>query len=176
MSSAAKMAEKTWEGPIELDKSPFSSVGNCSNRMTELPDGTILWPQRLGYHVAEWEKRRNELENSGQPLTAADFSNSLRFSGRQTEATLGAIEHLCRIGLFETTLMRLHSGRLIAAIRYQPLIDLDTPLSKFGKRRIPRRFGGQWADVGQFSARQTDTRRGISPSTRGVPRRTVSAI
>ena len=35
---------------------------------------------------------------------------------------------------FETTLLRLHSGKLIAAIRYQPLIDLDTPLAKFGKR------------------------------------------
>ena len=30
---------ETWGGPVKLDKSPFSSVGNCSNRMTELPDG-----------------------------------------------------------------------------------------------------------------------------------------
>jgi hypothetical protein len=124
---------ETWEGPIKLDKSPFSSVGNCSNRMTELPDGTILWPQRLGCHVAEWEKRRNELENSGQLLTAADFSNSYVFRSADEGHTWGDRTPLPDWS-FETTLLRLHSGRLIAAIRYQPLIELDTPLSKFGKR------------------------------------------
>ena len=59
---------------------------------------------------------------------------------------MGATEHPCRDWSFETTLLRLHSGRLIAAIRYQPLIDLDTPWAKFGKRvfsPIRRTMGGR---------------------------------
>ena len=124
---------ETWKDLIKLDKSPFSSVGNCSNRMTELPDGTILWPQRLGWHVAEWEKRREKLESTGQPLTAADFTNSYVFKSTDEGYTWGDRTPLPDWS-FETTLLRLHSGRLIAAIRYQPLIDLDTPWAKFGKR------------------------------------------
>ena len=124
---------ETWEGPVKLDKSPFSSVGNCSNRMTELPDGTILWAQRLGWHVAEWEKRRDKLENAGQPLTAADFANSYVFRSTDEGYTWGDRTPLPDWS-FETTLLRLDSGQLIAAIRYQPLIDLDTPLAKFSKR------------------------------------------
>ena len=124
---------ETWGDPIKLDKSPFSSVGNCSNRMTELPDGMILWPQRLGWRVDGWEERREKLESSGRPLTAADFTNSYVFRSTDEGYTWGDRTPLPDWS-FETTLLRLHSGRLIAAIRYQPLIDLDTPLAKFGKR------------------------------------------
>ena len=124
---------ETWKDLIKLDKSPFSSVGNCSNRMTELPDGTILWPQRLGWRVDEWEERREKLESSGRPLTAADFTNSYVFRSTDEGYTWGDRTPLPDWS-FETTLLRLHSGKLIAAIRYQPLIDLDTPLAKFGKR------------------------------------------
>ena len=124
---------ETWDGPVKLDKSPFSSVGNCSNRMTELPDGTILWPQRLGWSEDEWEKQREKLKSSGQSLTAADFTNSYVFRSTDEGYTWGDRTPLPDWS-FETTLLRLHSGRLIAAIRYQPLIDLDTPLAKFGKR------------------------------------------
>ena len=124
---------ETWGGPVKLDKSPFSSVGNCSNRMTELSDGTILWSQRLGWHVGEWEKRREKLESAGQPLTAADFANSYVFRSTDGGSTWGDRTPLPDWS-FETTLLQLHSGKLIAAIRYQPLIDLDTPLAKFGKR------------------------------------------
>ena len=124
---------ETWEGPVKLDKSPFSSVGNCSNRMTELPDGTILWPQRLSWREDEWEKQREKLENTGQSLTAAAFTNSYVFRSTDGGCTWGDRTPLPDWS-FETTLLRLHSGKLIAAIRYQPLIDLDTPLTKFGKR------------------------------------------
>ena len=124
---------ETWEGPVKLDKSPFSSVGNCSNRMTELPDGTILWPQRFGWDMAEWAKRRERLESAGQPLTAADFTNSYVLRSTDGGNTWGDRTSLPDWS-FETTLLRIHSGKLIAAIRYQPLIDSNTPLAKFGKR------------------------------------------
>ncbi len=91
-------AGETWEGPAKLDKSPFPSVGNCSNRMTELPDRTVLWPQRPGLTPDEFERKREKLETSGQALEVSPLP-TLTFSGQRTVDAHGETGTLCRIDL-----------------------------------------------------------------------------
>lgn len=113
----SETGDESWSGPVKLDKSPFPSVGNCSNRMTELPDGTVLWPQRLGLSEAEWERKREELGKSEQLPEASDFTNTYVFRSTDGGHTWGDRTPLPDWS-FETTILRLYSGRLIAAIRY----------------------------------------------------------
>jgi len=123
----------TWEGPIAIDKAPFSTIGNASNRMTELEDGTVLWPQRLSLSDAELQHIKEESEKSGHSPAASVPATSHIFRSTDGGCTWGARTPLpdwC----FETTILCLRSGKLIAAIRYQPLVDLDIPLAKLGKR------------------------------------------
>lgn len=110
---------KSWQGPVRVDKSPFPSIGNCSNRMTELPDGTVLWPQRLGATAAEQRKIRQEAEKSLQPWTAPPYTATYVLRSTDGGRSWGRRTPLPDWSA-EPTLLRLHSGRLIAAIRYQP--------------------------------------------------------
>ena len=124
---------ETWEGPVKIDKTPFSSVGNASNRMTELADGTVLWPQRLGLSEAEFERAREEGEKSGQPPETSALTVTYVFRSTDQGQTWGDRTPLPDWS-FETTILRLRSGRLLAAIRYQPLVQVDAPWGEFGKR------------------------------------------
>ena len=120
---------ETWDGPVKVDKSGFPSVGVSSNRMTQLPDGTVLWPQRLGLTSEEIESIR-----SGQ--SAAEHSDALRtyvFRSTDEGRTWGDLTPLPE-WCFETTLLRLQSGRIVAALRYQPFADVDEHWGKYGKR------------------------------------------
>ncbi len=110
---------ESWQGPVRVDKSPFPSIGNCSNRMTELPDGTVLWPQRLGATSAEQRKIRQAAEKSLQPWTEAPYTATYVLRSTDGGRSWGERTPLPDWSA-EPTLSRLHSGRLIAAIRYQP--------------------------------------------------------
>jgi hypothetical protein len=124
---------ETWEGPAKFDKSPFPSIGSSSNRMTELPDGTVLWPQRIGLTGAEIDRKREENETSGRPVKASTVTGTYVFRSTDGGRTWGDRTPLPDWS-FETTILRLHSGGLIAAIRYQPFFEMDTPLAGLGKR------------------------------------------
>lgn len=110
---------KSWQGPVRITKSPFPSIGGCSNRMTELPDGTVLWLQRLGATSAEQRKIRQAAEESLQPWTAVPYTATYVLRSTDGGRSWGERTPLPDWSA-EPTLLRLHSGRLIAAIRYQP--------------------------------------------------------
>ena len=117
----------TWDGPVTIDRQGFPTAGNNSNRMTELPDGTVLWPVRLGLTSAEIAKAR-----PGPSLEASSVVGSHVFRSTDLGRTWGDTTPLpdwC----WENTLLRLSSGRLVAALRYQPLADVDTQWSKHRK-------------------------------------------
>ena len=124
---------ETWEGPVVVDKAPFSTVGNASNRMTELADGTVLWPQRFSLSDAELQHMTAESKKSGRPPEASVLATSYVLRSTDGGRTWGERTPLPDWS-FETTLLRLRSAKLIAAIRYQPLVDLDIPLAKLSKR------------------------------------------
>jgi len=109
----------SWQGPFRVDKAPFPSIGNASNRMTELTDGTVLWPQRLGASSTRQKEIRQAAERSLQPWTETPFTASYVFRSTDGGRSWGERTPLPDWS-FETTLLRLHSGRLMAAIRYQP--------------------------------------------------------
>ena len=101
-----------------LDKQGFPCVGNNSNRMTELPDGTLLWPVRLGVTQAELAK----MKSKGIVKKPSSVTGSHVFRSSDSGRTWGDITTLpdwC----WENTLLRLNSGKLIAALRYQPFLD-----------------------------------------------------
>lgn len=110
---------RSWQGPFRVDKAPFPSIGNSSNRMTELPDGTVLWPQRLGAASTRAKEIRQAAERSLQPWTETPFTATYVLRSTDGGRSWGQRTPLPDWS-FETTLLRLHSGRLIAAIRYQP--------------------------------------------------------
>ena len=118
----------TWEGPVTIDRQGFPTAGNNSNRMTELPDGTVLWSVRLGLTSPEIAKAR-----PGPSLEASSVVGSYVFRSTDRGRTWGDVTPLpdwC----WENSLLRLSSGRLVAALRYQPLADVDTQWSKHGKK------------------------------------------
>ena len=113
---------ETWEDPFILDKQGFPCVGNNSNRMTELPDGTLLWPVRLGVTQAELAK----MKSKGIVKKPSSVTGSHVFRSSDSGRTWGDITPLpdwC----WENTLLRLNSGKLIAALRYQPFLDDESP-------------------------------------------------
>ena len=110
---------RSWQGPVRVDKAPFPSIGNSSNRMTELTDGTVLWPQRLGATSTRQKKIRQAAERSLQPWTETPYTATYVLRSTDGGRSWGERTPLPDWSA-ETTLLRLHSGRLIAAIRYQP--------------------------------------------------------
>ena len=110
---------RSWQGPFRVDKAPFPSIGNSSNRMTELTDGTVLWPQRLGATSTRQKEIRQAAERSLQPWTETPYTATYVLRSTDGGRSWGERTPLPDWSA-ETTLLRLHSGRLIAAIRYQP--------------------------------------------------------
>ena len=132
----------SWQGPVPFDKTPFPSVGCSSNRMTELPDGTVLWPQRLGLTHGEISRIEEGAQRSGQPWVGAPYAQTYVFRSTDGGLTWGERTPLPDWS-FETTLLRLRSGRLIAAIRYQhPFLDGCAIAS--WQAGISGGFGGRW--------------------------------
>ena len=93
----------TWSAPISIDPSPFDWMGgaNCY-RINQLPEGTVL--MTCGF-----------LANSKLGL---DGSWDGVFRSRDGGTTWGDFSYICRNGS-ETNLLRLTSGRMLAATRYQ---------------------------------------------------------
>lgn len=110
---------RSWQGPFRVEKAPFPSIGNSSNRMTELTDGTVLWPQRLGATSTRQKTIRQAAERSLQPWTETPYTATWVLRSTDGGRSWGERTPLPDWSA-ETTLLRLHSGRLIAAIRYQP--------------------------------------------------------
>ena len=110
---------ESWDGPFKVDKSPHAAIGVSSNRMTELPDGTLLWCQRLGPTEAERARFLKAAEKSERPweVSPDSITHVLRSTdGGLTWGDRTPLPDWCG----ETTILRLQSGRLIAALRYQP--------------------------------------------------------
>ena len=114
---------KSWEGPVVLDRSPYPSVGGSSNRMTQLADGTVLWPQRLGSTSAESERIvAAAREAGGAPGSQCPWGRSQVFRSEDGGRTWGdrtPLPEWC----WEVTLTELRSGRLVAALRHQTMPD-----------------------------------------------------
>ena len=110
---------KTWQPWSRIeDRSPFGSAGGNQNGMTELADGTILWPTRLGPSGSE-----RELNNpwSG-PAHWTTYVYRSTDGGRSWKE-----KTLLQTWGTETNLLELASGRLLAAIRYQRYAQAPAP-------------------------------------------------
>ena len=80
---------RSWQGPYRVDKAPFPSIGNSSNRMTELPDGTVLWPQRLGATSTRAERDQASGCKVFAALDGDSLYRQLRFSVHRRRPKLG---------------------------------------------------------------------------------------
>ena len=109
----------TWQPWSQIaDRSPFSSAGGNQNCMTELADGTILWPARLG-------PARSELELSKPWRGPAHWTT---YVYRSTDGGRSWNEKtMLQTWGTETNLLELASGRLLAAIRYQRYAQAPAP-------------------------------------------------
>ena len=118
---------RSWDGPVKIDKQGFGSAGNNSNRMTELPDGTVLWPVRLGMTASQMAEI--------PPYTVKDLLTvNGNYVVRSSDQGRNWVDPApMPDGSDEATLLRLQSGRIIAAIRFQLLIDVESPWSKYSK-------------------------------------------
>lgn len=110
---------KTWAPWSQLEeKAPYAYAGGNQNCMTELSDGTVLWPTRLSptsYDaLAKQYQEAFELQRwQGPPASTTFVYRST--DGGQTWPT----KSLLQPWGVETTLLALQSGRLLASIRYQ---------------------------------------------------------
>ena len=107
---------KSWERRGSIDPSPHETAGGNQNCMTELEDGSILWPTRLGparQRVEEAIERAREERWSGPPFWTTYVYRST--DGGRTWKQQGLLQEWGT----ETNLLQLKSGRLLAAIRYQ---------------------------------------------------------
>ena len=102
---------QTWQPAHPLDPSPYGMCGGESaGKIVQLSDGTVLLPVMLF---------SGSLEESAHAL----------FLYRSTDGgrTWGDRTRLCFFGA-ETSLLQLHSGRLMAAVRYQrQVLPTDPP-------------------------------------------------
>jgi hypothetical protein len=107
---------QTWSEPVRIDPTPFDSVGRGnSERIVELPDGTILMTVGNSWLQSMFEAKRFILwdrvfRSRDGGKTWGDWS----FTGTDG------------MGACETNILRLSSGRLLAAVRYQrPVLPDD---------------------------------------------------
>ena len=114
---------KTWQPWSRIaDRSPFSSAGGNQNCMTELADGTILWPTRLGPARSEREQRGPEKKPWRGPAHWTTYVYRSTDGGRSWKE-----KALLQTWGTETNLLELAPGRLLAAIRYQRYAHAPAP-------------------------------------------------
>ena len=121
---------QTWSGPVLIDKQGFSGAGNNSNRITELPNGTVLWPVRLGGTADEIASADEmaRIESAGE-INPSEIVASYVFRSHDKGRTWvdpSPLPDWC----WENTITCLSSGKLIASLRYQPLPSLETEWSE----------------------------------------------
>ena len=115
---------KTWEPCSRIvDRSPFDDAGGNQNCMTELRDGTILWPTRLGPARGAIEKQAQGPWQGPAHWTTYVYRST--DSGRSW-----ADKSLLQEWGTETNLLELASGGLLAAIRYQRYAEAPAPANE----------------------------------------------
>lgn len=106
---------ETWQPWSQIvDRSPFGAAGGNQNCMTELADGTILWPTRLGPTRNELEENSPAEEPWRGPAHWTTYVYRSADGGRSWKE-----KSLLQEWGTETNLLELASGQLLAAIRYQ---------------------------------------------------------
>ncbi len=107
---------QTWSEPVRINPAPFDSVGRGnSERIIELPDGTVLMTVGNNWLQSMFEAKRfifwdRVFRSRDGGKTWGDWS----FTG------------VDGMGACETNILRLSSGRLLAAVRYQrPVLPDD---------------------------------------------------
>jgi hypothetical protein len=114
---------RTWQPWSQIiDRSPFGSAGGNQNSMTELADGTILWPTRLGPPRSELKKGNAVEEEWRGPAHWTTYVYRSTDGGRSWEE-----KTLLQEWGTETNLLELVSGQLLAAIRYQRYAHAPAP-------------------------------------------------
>lgn len=108
-----------WEpwGKIE-DKSPYTRAGGGQNSMTQLPDGTILWPAMLsapsGEDVEEWHRQAWKTRQWKGPASWTVHVYRSTDGGR-TWPDKASVQPWSG----ETNVLALQSARLLLVTRYQ---------------------------------------------------------
>jgi hypothetical protein len=106
---------RTWQPWSQIvDRSLFGAAGGNQNCMTELADGTILWPTRLGPRRSEIKERDVAEEPWQGPAHWTTYVYRSTDGWRSWKD-----KSLLQEWGTETNLLELVSGRLLAAIRYQ---------------------------------------------------------
>ena len=122
----SKDGGNTWEPWSRIvDRAPFDAAGGNQNCMTELKDGTILWPTRLGPASSKIKERDPASGTWQGPLHWTTYVYRSNDGGR----TWGEQSLLQEWGT-ETNVLALASGGLLAAIRYQRYAEAPTPANE----------------------------------------------
>ena len=122
----SKDGGKTWEPWSRIvDRAPFDDAGGNQNCMTELKDGTILWPMRLG-PASSKIKERDAASGAwqGPPHWTTYVYRST--DGGRTWGEKSPLQEWAT----ETNLLALASGGLLAAIRYQRYAEAPIPANE----------------------------------------------
>jgi hypothetical protein len=108
---------RSWQRWASIeDRSPFETAGGNQNCMTEMDDGTIVWPTRLGPTREHIEARMKAAAK--EPWSGPPYWTTYVYRSRDGGKTWMQHHPLQEWGT-ETNLLQLESGRLLAAIRYQ---------------------------------------------------------
>ena len=117
---------RTWHPWSQVeDRAPFGAAGGNQNCMTELEDGTILWPTRLGPTRSQVKERDPATDTWQGPPHWTTYVYRSTDGGR----TWGQQSLLQEWGT-ETNLLQLASGGLLAAIRYQRYAQAPAPANE----------------------------------------------
>ncbi len=121
---------KTWSDPVRLDKTPFDQCGGNQSCMTQLADGTVLYPCRVGPRQEYLEEVR---ERGAVPYDGKPFMKTMVYRSTDGGQTWPD-KHELQVWGTETSITELRSGKLVAAIRYQrhgppgsPIPDYEPP-------------------------------------------------
>ena len=136
---------KTWADSVMINKSPFDACGGNQNCMTELSDGTILYPCRVGpvQDYLEQVRVRGDVPYDGKP-----FFHCYVFRSSDGGDTWSQKNSLQDWGT-ETSLVELNSGKLVAAIRYQRHGPAGSPIPDYEPPDLAQIDAGEGGIVGK---------------------------
>ena len=133
--AASKDGGRTWSNPVRLDKSPHERCGGNQSCLTELPDGTVLYPTSVGPSVEYLlQAIESEAEHyDGGPYRP--FYNICVFRSTDGGRTWPQ-KHDMHDWSTETSMVVLRSGKLVAAIRYQRHAPPGSPVPDHELREL----------------------------------------